>query len=67
MKRFLRYLCFYCASRLVYDVARAGFRKHRQQPAACLHNGSGALLSLLAIITVVPLAVFGIFGFFLSR
>jgi hypothetical protein len=51
--RFLRYLCFYCASHLVYDAARAGFRKHWQQPkAACQHHVSGALLSLLAIIPV---------------
>jgi hypothetical protein len=68
VKRFLRYLCFYCASRLIYETARGLLRKHPRLVApACKQHVSGVLLMLLATLTIVPLAAFGILGWYLTQ
>jgi len=68
VKRFLRYFCFYCASRLMYETAGGLLRKHPQQAApACKRHISGVLLSLMAALTIGPLMAFGILGWYLTR
>jgi hypothetical protein len=69
VKGFLRYLCFYCASRLMYETVRGLARKQSQKPAAaqpCAHKAYGPLLMLLVVFPCVVLAAFGLFGFYLS-
>ena len=68
MKRFLRYFCFYCASRLMYDTVRGLVRKHPRQVApACPQHASGFLIGIFLLLTVVPLAAFAIFGAIISK
>ncbi|HYM76120.1 MAG TPA: hypothetical protein VE377_09105 [Candidatus Dormibacteraeota bacterium] len=68
MKRFLRYFCFYCASRLVYETARGLMRKHPRQAApACKQHASGFLIGIFLLLTAVPLMAFAIFGAIISK
>ena len=68
MKRFLRYFCCYCASRLMYETARGLMRKHPQQSApACQQHVSGSLIGIFLLLTVVLLVAFAIFGAIISK
>ena len=52
MRGFLRYLCSYCASRLMYDTMRALPRRPRKRDVtACHQHVSGVLVSLLLMLT----------------
>jgi hypothetical protein len=66
MRRFIRYFCFYCASRLMFDAARAMMRKQPRKAAACQHV-SGFLVSIFLLLTVAPLVAFAIFGAIISK
>lgn len=67
MRGFLRYLCFYCASRLIYETARGLARKQSRQVApACQHHVSGFLIGL-AFFPIALLMAFGALGLFLSK
>lgn len=49
MRGFIRYFCFYCASRLIYETAR-GLARRKSKPApACKHHGDGLLLMLASL------------------
>jgi hypothetical protein len=63
MRGFLRYLCFYCASRMIYETARGLMRKQpRQATPACNQHVSGFLVGMFLLLTVAPLVAFAIFG-----
>lgn len=59
MKRFLRYLCFYCLSRFTYNALARLLRARPAKP--CEHHGGGAVLTLLLLpfVGAVALVVMG--------
>lgn len=53
---FLRYLCYYCASRFVYSTVRDMTRRSRQQPcfpATCEHSSSASALGTLLLLMFI--------------
>jgi hypothetical protein len=44
--RFLRYLCFYCAARLIYGGLRSAVRRPAAPVKPCAKHGRGLLLTL---------------------
>lgn len=46
MRRFLRYFCMYCASRLLFGMARSAMRAKPAPPFPCKRHGRGILLTL---------------------
>ena len=69
MRGLLRYFCFYCASRLMYETVRGLARKQSQKSdraQPCAHKARGPLVMLLVVFPCVVLAAFGLFGFYLS-
>ena len=59
--RFLRYLCFYCASRFIYGVARSAVRRPKPACRNCKNHTSGIVLTLelISCAWVVYLIVLG--------
>jgi len=46
VRRFLRYACFYCASRLLFGFARSAMRAKPAPSKPCGKHGRGILLTL---------------------
>ena len=55
---FLRYFCFYCASRLAYSPVRNALRRPKAAPAKpCAKHGTGLLVTLLLLFVAGPVAL----------
>jgi len=49
MKRFIRYLCFYCASRAIYEAARG----QRTNTKTEHNHGMGTIIVALIVFVVI--------------
>jgi hypothetical protein len=60
--QFLRYFCFYCASRFIYSSVRATLRNKPAPASECGHVGG--LLVTLVLLPFVGAAALILIGFF---
>lgn len=60
---FLRYFCFYCASRFAYGTVRAALRRPTRPAKPCAKHGTGLLVTLLLLLVAGPVALI-VIGFF---
>jgi hypothetical protein len=54
---FLKYFCFYCASRFAYSTARAALRRPAASAKPCAKHGTGLLVTLLLFVAAGPVAL----------
>jgi hypothetical protein len=52
--RFLRYLCAYCAARLIFNGLRSAFRQPAPPAKPCNKHGRGMALTFLLALVVLP-------------
>jgi len=62
VRGFLRYFCFYCASRLLFNGARAALRA-RPAPAPCKHHLRGVAFTLFVILPFAAFVFLAVVGF----
>lgn len=62
--RLIRYVCFYCFARLLYNTARAVARRPAPAAKPCPHHARGLLLTL-ALLPFAGAAALCVLGFML--
>ncbi len=65
MTRFLRYFCFYCASRLLFGWARTALRQKPVPAKPCTRHGHGVALTLFVLLPFAGVVFLIVLGFVL--
>ena len=63
MIRFLRYFCFYCASRLLFSWARTALRCKPEPSKPCQRHGHGVALTIFVLLPAAGVAFLIALGF----
>jgi hypothetical protein len=63
MKSFLRYFCFYCASRLLFGWARTALRQKPSPTTPCARHGHGLALTLFVLLPFAGIVFLIVVGF----